>query len=764
MSFKIGSLTMGSPRSGYSLGLALVLAFVAGGLLRAESPAEAPVSPAKPAAAPLELDDPIEPLKPLHSRSEAEADRVKAQALFGAARMAEQKQDLAGALRLYQRALRCDPDSVVALREIVPLAFSQNLSAEALRYALLYVDRDPTDALLLRRLAATLAESGDEERALKLYQRVEKLESAQKPAAAQVLLWMEMGRLYFLAKQFAPAADDFAKVLKALENPEQYGLDDPLRRKLLSGGDITYRLFGEAFLEAGRTDEALAAFEKSNVLLPSEGVVAYERARVEEKRHRPAAALEKLQVYFDKHQATAGMGPYELLATLLGQLSQSDQLEARLDKLAAADPDNVPLMYFRAQQYAKNSQWAKAEPLYRKLLEAPNGRPPAEAIQGLAELYRRTDQVGPLLDLLGAAVGQFGSLAVLGDQAKWLETDAGLVTALLTLARQQRQADDDKFDFGHRLAAALLAISQKDLAAAADFFDLAIKADGKRAAEVLLQWGSALLVANEPAAAAKVFRRAIDEKVLPADNPAFLFYLSGALELSGQTDEAIKYATQAAEIRKDSKDASRFQSRVAWIQYHAKRYADARASYKALLDKFDGTHDSEEVRETLRDARMALSNIDVTEHHVPEAEEWLEQVLDEYPEDVGAMNDLGYLWADEGKHLERSLRMIRKAIDADPKNMAYLDSLGWVLFRLGRYPEAVTQLQAAAAVEKPDSVIFDHLGDALQKNGDLPGALAAWQRALNGFDKEHDADKARAVREKLAREGGSASGEPAKPR
>ncbi len=611
----------------------------------------------------------------------------------------------------------------------------------------MYVEKEPTDSVLLKRLAVTLSDTGDDPRALKLYEKAAELDAKQKPAAAQVLLWMEMGRLYFLAKNFQRAADSFAQVIKALDNPEQYGLDDAVRRKLLGSGDITYQLFGESFLEAGRTDEALVAFEKANVLLPSEGVLAYQRARIDAKRKQPAAALEKLQVYFKKHLSNQGTGPYELLTTLLQELNQTDELVPRLEALATDDPENMQVTYFLAQQYVTTNQLAKAEPLFRKLLDVPNKRPPVEAYQGLVNVYRRTDQTGPLLALLGDAMSRGGSLAVLGDQAKALETDAAVSTALIELGRRQKAADDPNFNYGRSLAVAMLALSQKQWDAAGEFFDVAIKEEPKKAPEILLTWGLGLLVANQPNEAAKIFQRGVDEKILPVDNPTFQFYLSGALELAGQTDAAIKYAREAAEARKES---PRFLARVAWIQYHAKRYADARTSYKAVLDKFDSTFEPEEVREVMHDSRMALSNIEVIEHHMSEAEEWLEQVLDEFPEDIGSLNDLGYLWADQGKHLERSLVMIRKAIDSDPKNMAYLDSLGWVLFRLGRYPEAVTQLQAAAAVEKPDAVIFDHLGDALQKSGDLPAAKAAWQRALEGFEKDSEADKAKAVREKLA--------------
>jgi len=610
------------------------------------------------------------------------------------------------------------------------------------------VEKEPTDSMLLKRLAVTLSETGDDVRALKLYEKAAELDAKQKPAAAQVLQWMEMGRLYFLAKNYEKAAESFAQVVKALDNPEQYGLDDAVRRKLLSTGDITYQLFGESFLEAGRTDEALAAFEKANVMLPSEGVLAYQRARIEAKRKQPAAALEKLPVYFKKHLSNQGTGPYELLATLLQETNQADQVIPRLEALAADDPENMQITYFLAQQYLKANELTKAEPLFRKLLDAPSKRPPVEAYQGLVDVYRRSNQTVPLLALLGDAVNRGGSLALLGEQAKALEADDKTATALIELGKRQKSTNDPDFDYGRSLAVAMLALTQKQWDAAGEFFELAIKDEPKKTPEILLTWGLGLLVGNQANDAVKVFQRGVDDKVLPADNPTFQFYLSGALEMAGQTDTAIKYATEAAELRKDS---PRFLARVGWIQYHAKRYADARASYKALLEKFDAKFEPEEVREVMHEARMALSNIEVIEHHMPDAEEWLEQVLDEYPEDVGALNDLGYLWADQGKHLERSLAMIRKAIAAEPKNMAYLDSLGWVLFRLGRYPEAVTQLQAAAAVEKPDAVIFDHLGDALQKSGDPAGAKAAWQKALEGFEKDNDADKAKTVREKMTR-------------
>ena len=130
-----------------------------------------------------------------------------------------------------------------------------------------------------------------------------------------------------------------------------------------------------------------------------------------------------------------------------------------------------------------------------------------------------------------------------------------------------------------------------------------------------------------------------------------------------------------------------------------------------------------------------MSALCVVQGRLDEAEEWLQQVLDEYPDDVEADNDLGFLWADENKHLDRALKMIVAAVAAEPENRAYRDSLGWVYYRLGRFPEAVAELEKAVDEKQPDGTILDHLGDAYEKLGRRDKAVAAWQRARNSLGK-----------------------------
>ncbi len=183
--------------------------------------------------------------------------------------------------------------------------------------------------------------------------------------------------------------------------------------------------------------------------------------------------------------------------------------------------------------------------------------------------------------------------------------------------------------------------------------------------------------------------------------------------------------------------------------YFGKRNDEALKAYRELIDKFDADHDSAETREVMHEARLALSNLCAMKGENTQAEEWLEEVLDEFPNDESAMNDLGYLWADANKNLGRARRMIRAAVDAEPGNMAYRDSLGWVLFRQGKYAEAVAELEKAAADKDPDGAVLDHLGDAYQKAGRHDKAVAAWRKAVALLRKEKETEKAKLVEKKI---------------
>jgi tetratricopeptide (TPR) repeat protein len=215
------------------------------------------------------------------------------------------------------------------------------------------------------------------------------------------------------------------------------------------------------------------------------------------------------------------------------------------------------------------------------------------------------------------------------------------------------------------------------------------------------------------------------------------YYLAAALALDEQFDKALAAARQASE---QLPQLPAIQLRPAWVLQLARRWPEAAEAYQRFLEKFATQYGSTELRETVREAKASLSNVCSYQQQHEAAEEWLEQILDEFPADVGAHNDLGYLWTDRGVHLHRSLRMTQYACLAEPANAAYRDSYGWALYRLGRYPEAVTQLrQAAEQQQPPDGLVYDHLGDAVLHVEGAAAATTIWQKALELLaDDDHE--------------------------
>ncbi len=117
-------------------------------------------------------------------------------------------------------------------------------------------------------------------------------------------------------------------------------------------------------------------------------------------------------------------------------------------------------------------------------------------------------------------------------------------------------------------------------------------------------------------------------------------------------------------------------------------------------------------------------------HQEPAARDELRRAIELDPRHADALNYLGYMDADDGVNLEEAKTLIQRALDVDPDNGAYRDSLGWVYFRMGDMPQALAQLERAVALLDSDPTIFEHLGDVYFAHGDVDNARRAWSKAL----------------------------------
>ncbi|HVV70938.1 MAG TPA: tetratricopeptide repeat protein, partial [Verrucomicrobiae bacterium] len=115
-----------------------------------------------------------------------------------------------------------------------------------------------------------------------------------------------------------------------------------------------------------------------------------------------------------------------------------------------------------------------------------------------------------------------------------------------------------------------------------------------------------------------------------------------------------------------------------------------------------------------------------------ESEKYFEKCLELKPDFTEAQNYLGYMWAEHGMKLDKARALIEKAVKAEPKNAAYLDSMGWVLFKLKEPQEALTYvLKAVELSEEPDATLFDHLGDIYAALHQPEKAREAWTKSLS---------------------------------
>ena len=211
----------------------------------------------------------------------------------------------------------------------------------------------------------------------------------------------------------------------------------------------------------------------------------------------------------------------------------------------------------------------------------------------------------------------------------------------------------------------------------------------------------------------------------------------------GDPDKALK---DVHALLKGTPDDREVYVTLAQMNTRLKRYTDA----EQALDKAEELSVKPEDKEY---AWFLRGSTYERQKRYTEAEQQFRKVLAADPQSAMALNYLGYMLADQNMKLEEALGDIKKALELDPANGAYLDSLGWAYFRLGKYELAEENLLKASQKINTDPTVHDHLGDLYQKTGRLKQAATHWERALNEWNRtiaaEVDQDNAASVQKKL---------------
>ena len=155
------------------------------------------------------------------------------------------------------------------------------------------------------------------------------------------------------------------------------------------------------------------------------------------------------------------------------------------------------------------------------------------------------------------------------------------------------------------------------------------------------------------------------------------------------------------------------------ILYQAERYAAAMEIYNAALKEAPDNMDLLHGRAL---AAERLDRIDIVEQD-------LKAILQREPTNAAALNTLGYTLADRTTRYQEAYDYIKRALELQPEDFAIQDSMGWVLFKLGKHEEALTYLRRSWDAGQ-DAEVAAHLGEVLWVTGDQSGAREIWRRAL----------------------------------
>ena len=125
------------------------------------------------------------------------------------------------------------------------------------------------------------------------------------------------------------------------------------------------------------------------------------------------------------------------------------------------------------------------------------------------------------------------------------------------------------------------------------------------------------------------------------------------------------------------------------------------------------------------------------------AERYFLDILDKHPDHPATLNYLGYMWAESGVNLDRAADLLNRAVKQQPRNGAYVDSLGWVYYQQGKLDLAEKYLTDAAHLLPRDATVQEHLGDVFAKRGDVHRALDLYRAALTLEPEPKDEAKLR---------------------
>jgi len=583
-----------------------------------------------------------------------------------------------------------------------------------------------------------------------------------------------LAEMYWKAQRVREAVNEANEILKHEPN------DLPTHRLL---GRIYLRSLGDVSGASGAQSEmvskAITEYAEVHRLDPSDVDSAIMLARLYRLHNEPdkaedvlrkilkddpaneAAAEQLTQVLLDNNKAdeaiqflesttahASSATLYDLLGDAYTQNHDYAKAEAAYRKAVDLDPSELSYQRGLGQTLLYEEKYSDALAVYQKLADLmPDD---SDNYVRIAQIYRELHQLDKAEEnLVKAQQYNPGSLEVLYNRAMILEAQGRYDDAIrvLTDAITGVKSQSNVLPSRRRSLSILyqqLGMLYRDVqnyqAAIYTFQELAHLGDEEDHRARLLIMDTYQKAKDLP----KALQAGRDALAKYPSDAAIRSSLALLLGENDQTDDAIKLLE--TDLKGTPADRDTYLN-ISQVYERGRRYSDAEQAARKAESYAKDPQDNEI-------AWLLLGAVYERQKQFDKAEVEFKKVLDVNPKNAQVLNYYGYMLADRGIRLDEAQDLIQRAVDQEPQNGAYLDSLGWVYFKQNKLDLAEAMLRKAVDREPHDPTIRQHLGDIYAKQGRADLAAIEWEKSLNEWHRslpaDLESDKVAEVEKKLS--------------
>jgi tetratricopeptide (TPR) repeat protein len=605
-------------------------------------------------------------------------DSGEAYYYFCLGRMAEMQMQAETAVSHYQQVARLDPRSPYPHLALADLYLRMRQVDKALESARRAVELGPEVAAAQRTLGA-------------VYHTLLRSQGNPDLAPLAIQAYRETVRLDPGDMQ---SRSTLGRLLLASRQPTEAAvqLEEVIRREPTSYYDMT--LLAQIRQSEGDNARAIELLQQSLAVEPGQPEARERLAALfqSEGRFEDLAGLYEGSIKADPTDVDSRVRYADALANA-GRL---DEAESEFQKALESDPENVIGRVGLAMVKRELKKFDEAEALLAKVLASdPNHLLARASLAGVYEDRRELDK----------AIVEWKKLLELPGPDKEAE-----------------KGDARRAEYWAHLGFAYGELEKHDEAVEAFSKARELTSGDERYDVFYLQ---ALLAANRSREASDVLAEALQKH---PESSRLRVLETRVLDEVGRSDEALEKALALS--REEPTDEMRIQAVVDLYQ-RRKSFSEAEEFLRERLAKMPDHVGM----------LFLMGAVLERQGKFDDAKEYFEKVLAVEPESAAALNYLGYMLADQGVALDQSLDYVQRALDQDPHNGAYLDSLGWVYFKMGRLDLAEDNLLKALKSLRLTGVVYDHLGDLYFRKGDREQAVRYWRKALDQEDEDLEKDE-----------------------